>query len=228
MELGRATAFMGGLAVIAFALVGPIDSESARVLSWHMAQHLLLVSVAAPLLAIGRPVALMLDLISPGFALKWRWDWRGPLATALIGGVSLTVLLGWHVPALYQMALAHEPVHIVEHATLTGSSMLLWANLIGRAQIGASVVWLFVITLPMTAFGVAMTIARTPWYSDYVTGSRAAAVRDQQLAGVIMWAFGGVAALVGAVSMFAAWLVGASSVDVADDALVPATKGLRP
>jgi putative membrane protein len=210
LEFGRAVCFMAGVGSLAFALVGPVDNESAHALSWHMVQHVLIISVAAPLLAVGRPVELFLEIVPAQVAMP-RIAWRGTWGTSVASVAALVVLLGWHVPAFYQAALSNEPVHIVEHLTLLATAMLLWSALIHAENLGASVVWLFVLTLPTTAFGVAMTIARTPWYPDYVTTTRIEAVHDQQMAGVVMWAFGGVAAVAGAVAMFASWLVGQSA-----------------
>ena len=49
--------FLAGIVAVAVALVSPLDGWSHRSLSGHMVQHVLLVSVAAPLLALGRPLA---------------------------------------------------------------------------------------------------------------------------------------------------------------------------
>ena len=49
-----------------------------------------------------------------------------------------------------------------------------------------------------------MTLATTSWYAPYGTGSHA--VRNQQLAGVVMWAFGGAALVIAACVLFATWL----------------------
>jgi cytochrome c oxidase assembly factor CtaG len=63
----------------------------------------------------------------------------------------------------------------------------------------------FVASLPATALGIAMTLARTPWYAVY--GHGAAARRDQQVAGALMWGFGGSALVIAAAALFASWLV---------------------
>lgn len=215
IELGRATCFMVGLCVLALALVSPIDAESANALSWHMVQHLLIISVAAPLLAVGRPVELLFETLPYRLTAR-RVEWHATWGMGVAGVAALATLVVWHVPTLYQAALSSEPAHIVEHATLLLTSMWLWAALISAETLGVSVVWLFVLTLPTTAFGVAMTIARTPWYSDYVRTTRADAVSDQQLAGVVMWAFGGLAALAGGIALFATWLTSGSSATTHD------------
>jgi cytochrome c oxidase assembly factor CtaG len=55
-----------------------------------------------------------------------------------------------------------------------------------------------------------MVLGPNPWYPHYITGTRAAALVDQQLAGVIMWAFGGMATVIVGAGLFASWLSGPS------------------
>ncbi len=53
----RLGSFLAGLAVIWLAIDSPLDTFDKLFLSAHMTQHLLLLSIAPPLLLIGRPVA---------------------------------------------------------------------------------------------------------------------------------------------------------------------------
>src|SRR5689334_904031 len=57
---GRLAAFLGGLAAIVVAVASPLDGLAGRLLQAHMAQHMLLMMVAPPLLWLGAPVAPML------------------------------------------------------------------------------------------------------------------------------------------------------------------------
>jgi putative membrane protein len=84
--------------------------------------------------------------------------------------------------------------------------VFLWWTLlhVSRARLGIGVIALFFAALPGTALGVLMTFARTVWYPVYGTGP--AALGDQQLAGVVMWAVGNTIYLIAAVALFAAWL----------------------
>src|SRR5262249_133541 len=87
------------------------------------------------------------------------------------------------------------------------TAFVLWfllSRLDGEAA-GVNVLVLFVVTLPTMALGVAMTLSRTPWYPFYAARMRDP-LADQQLAGVVMWAYGGLAAVLGGVALFAAWL----------------------
>ncbi len=61
----RTVAFLGGLGVIAVALMSGIDSYDTTLFSVHMVQHLLLTLVAAPLIALGAPITALLRVASP-------------------------------------------------------------------------------------------------------------------------------------------------------------------
>jgi cytochrome c oxidase assembly factor CtaG len=179
--------FLAGVAAVAAALVSPLHGVAERSLAGHMMQHVLLVSVAAPLLAAGRPLDLVLRRRTP----SWQW-----LAAAAV--VQVVALLGWHAPVLFDAAVEHPLLHEVEHATLLLSAFALWDALV--RQRGGAVVALFVASLPPMAYGVALSLARTPWYGPYPS------LPSQQLAGVVMWAYGGLAAVAGGVALGVEWL----------------------
>ena len=129
----EATAFIAGVAVLAVALVSPIDGAADRHLSIHMIQHVLLVSVAAPLLVVGRPLHLV--------AILGGWDMDGRVVPpsrawpilVVAALVQVGVLLVWHLPVLYDAALNADPVHGLEHLTLLASAFVLWFAL---AEVG--------------------------------------------------------------------------------------------
>ena len=215
---GQAAAWLGGLVVVAVALLPPIGAAAGERLSAHMVQHVLLVGVASPLLALGAPLPTLLWALPP----RWRrglLPWWRRAATSRAGArwarwtaatlvLQVGVLWAWHVPALYQAALASGALHLLEHASFLLTAVAFWWTVTGarhRPGGGAAVVAVFLGGLPATALGALMTLAGRPWYPVY-PGDPAAALEDQQLAGVVMWGFGGVAALVAAVVLFAAWL----------------------
>jgi putative membrane protein len=202
--LAAALAYYGGIAVLAIALLSPLDGAAHRALWMHMVQHVLLISVAAPLLAAGRPVAVA-RAVSPWWPPAWRVDrWATVVVAA---GVEVATLLVWHIPWLYDAALAHDAVHGAEHVTLLVTAVALWIALVGLSgeQGGLAVVVLFVVSFPPLLLGAAMTFATTAWYPAYATPDHQA-VTDQQLAGVVMWAYGGLAAVAGGVYLFVSWL----------------------
>src|SRR6266480_1095670 len=125
----RTTSFVAGLAAIVLALDSPIDGLADKLLWVHMAQHILLLMVAPPLLALARPWnrmwhGLPLALrrgVARAVVQGPRWAPARAAAALLAGALaswlafSLT-LLAWHVPAAYDLTLRSQPIHALEHA----------------------------------------------------------------------------------------------------------------
>lgn len=220
----RVACFAGGMFTLAVALISPLDGLSAALFSAHMAQHMLLILVAAPLLVLG----------APGTALLWAlpldgrrgvghwWQRRRALRALWHGGTRLDVawaiaaaaLWVWHAPAFYQAALRSEPVHVLEHTSFLLTSCLFWWALLRRGahrrvNYGAGVVAVFAMALQGGALGALLTFSATPWYPAYAAHTAAyglTALDDQQLAGLIMWIPAGVGYLLAACALFVAWL----------------------
>jgi putative membrane protein len=205
--------FVAASAVLAVALLSPLATAAEDSLTAHMVQHVLLMVVAAPLLALGAPLPTLLWALPA----KWRERslavWRramrshGRMWAAWVGGALLAqtvVMLGWHAPVLYRSALHHEVLHALEHGSyLVTATAFAWAIGVGSPQRhGAAVPVLFVAALPGTALGAALTLASAPWYRDYPS------MADQQLAGVVMWGFAGLAYVLAAACLFGLWLAG--------------------
>ncbi len=120
----------------------------------------------------------------------------------------------WHLPRLYQAALANDGVHALEHAMFLGTALLFWFalfRLAGRRQIGngAGVLYLFSAVLAETPLGALMLFSQQLWYPVYAATTPAygfSALEDQQLAGTIMWVPPGLVMLGIASVMFLAWL----------------------
>jgi len=201
---GQAACFAAGILSLAIALLSPVDALAETLFSVHMVQHLLLMIVAAPLLALGEP------LLPALWALPYRWRlavgrwWRAsPRARGIawtagdplgIWLANLAVLWFWHLPGPYQAALGDERLHAVEHLTFLASSFLFWWVVfqpIGRRRLarGGAVVYLALTLMQSGALGAILAFARTGWYSAHAAGAAAwhlTLLEDQQLAGLIM------------------------------------------
>lgn len=207
--------FAGGLTTLGVALVSPLDGLAGTTLTAHMVQHLLLTAVAAPLLVAGAPMPALLAGIPPSWravlgavhrrarrAGAGRPGWIAAGAATQTGALWL-----WHAPLLHDGALRHEALHVAEHVSLLAAALFFWwavAGLGRRSAYGTGVLALFAGMLPITALGAAMATAGAPWYASYGLG--AGALDDQRLAGVVMWGYGGLAGVVAATTLFAAWL----------------------
>ncbi len=211
--------FALGLVATAAVLVAPIDARADHSLTMHMIQHVVLLSVAAPLLAAGEPfTALLWALDDPTRARVSRW-WRRVLRTQYGAGwfvwiavtlvLQTTALFAWHLPAAYDGALRHPLLHGLEHISFLLTAFAFWwvvACTGWRSRHGAGIFAVAAAWFPGTLLGVAMISAKAPWYHAYIHGSASAALADQQMAGVVMWAFGGFASIVAGIVLFASWL----------------------
>jgi cytochrome c oxidase assembly factor CtaG len=206
--------FLAGGLAMAVALVGPLDEWAEHAaLSAHMIQHLVLTLVVPPLWLAGTPPGVLRLLLSvPGVRTAGRVLTRPPVALALAGG-GLGV---WHLPALFQAALADEAVHILEHRTLLGTALLGWWPVAGRLPEWprpappAQLLYLFLCTVPMTLVAAPITLAEDllyPYYAGVAGGWPLSPRADQELAGVIMWLGGTVAYVIAGSVVFFRWAV---------------------
>lgn len=220
----QASAFAAGLLTLFLALVSPLDLVSAELSSAHMGQHMLLMMVAAPLLALGSPLAVFL------WALPARWRKAAAPAVRRVEGwyapsyqlwqpvgmwtVYAATLWLWHLPALYQAALRSPLIHDFQHLGFLLTSYLFWKMLLDpvnrlRLSRGTGVLYLFTTCLHASALGIFMTFSPRVWYLDYggtVPTWHLTALEDQQLAGLIMWMPGCLLYAVAAAGLFAAWV----------------------
>lgn len=210
----RGAAFLAGLVTVAAALVSPLDGAAVRSLPAHMGQHLLLDSVAAPLLALGEPITAWSQLLAPAGRRRIRrlgagagrsaagarwWTWA-----AVLVAVHTTVMVGWHIPALYDAATDHAALHALEHLTMVSAAVALWWLLLGAGRprpAGGGVLVLFAATLPLALLGLTMVLASTRWYPAYPDS-----LVDQQVAGSLLWGAGGSIAVLQGAALFGAWL----------------------
>lgn len=204
-----------GLAAAGVAVAPPVDRAAHTLLSVHMVQHLLLVIPAAVLLANARigTATLWLLPLRARRRLSTRWlparrSWRAPGWLALVWTAHVSIVLLWHVPAAYEWALQHPPVHMAEHASMTGTGIALWWVVARVRALGAGSALAAATGAAGSALGVLMVFSQGAWYPTYVSAvpHDAHAVADQQLAGAIMWVGGGAGYLVIAIVMFVAWL----------------------
>src|SRR5438128_2539552 len=186
-----------------------------------MAQHELLMLAAAPLIASAAPLIALLWVLPPGARRRVMLAVRRPsvvAATAVVTApptvwcVHATALWVWHLPALYDAALEHEAVHIVQHLSFFGSAALFWWGLVhgryGRLGYGAAVVYVFATAVHGGVLGALLTFSPRVWYAPYLINhpTGLTPLEDQQLAGLLMWVPAGLIFVVGGLVLFAAWL----------------------
>jgi cytochrome c oxidase assembly factor CtaG len=213
VRVWQARTFVAAEAVLAVALLPPLSTRAHDSLTAHMVQHVLLIVVVAPLLALAAPLPTLLWALPEAWRDRALPAWRAALRShSRRWGTWVTValvaqgavMLAWHAPGLYDAALHHDVLHVLEHASyLVTATIFSWAVGVGSTRRhGAAVPVLFVAALPGTALGAALTLGGTPWYARYPS------MADQQLAGVVMWGFAGLAYVLAAACLFGLWLAG--------------------
>lgn len=236
----QAGAFAAGWLVLAIALVSPLHELGETLFSAHMAQHELLMAVAAPLLVLGRPVIPFLWGLPIGWrrvAGQWastppvRATWHALTLPSVAWTLHATAIWAWHAPRLYDAAVTSDLVHALQHASFLGSALLFWWALIygrnGRLRYGASVLYIFTTALHTTALGAVLSLASRPLYPAYTATAAwgLTPLEDQQLAGLIMWVPAGIAYLVAALALMAGWLHEAERRTVRSEAAALALRG---
>jgi len=205
--------FIIGWVVLALALVSPLDHLGDEYLfSAHMVQHMLIAVVAPPLLLLGVPGWMVDPLLRrPGVLRVARWAANPIVAFGVFQGDMWL----WHAPALYDLTLTNDTVHIVEHTTFLLFGLLFWlpilspTPLIPRISRGFAVLYLFIGCQPMVALGALLTFAATPLYAPYVSAPRIwglSPLTDQQLGGLIMWLPTNIPYLIGLSANFFLWV----------------------
>ncbi|VWX49417.1 cytochrome c oxidase assembly protein [Novosphingobium sp. 9U] len=201
----RARLFGSGWLVLTGALVSPLHEAGERSFAAHMFEHELIMLVAAPLLVLAEPLAVMLWAFPSGGrrSLGSVTNLRPVEATWLLlsGAVTATPLQAaalwlWHAPALFDLALADERWHAAQHFSFLISALLFWTAMLGRRTApGVAALCLVGTSIVSGALGALMAFATSPWYAGYARLGMApfglSPAEDQQVAGLLMWVPGG-------------------------------------
>ncbi len=202
----RLSAYLGGLAVLALALLSPLDALVEYLFFAHMIQHLLLMMVAAPLLMLANPFPFVVWGLpggprAAGWLLRKDSLVRQALMVATRPGIVwvsfVAVLWGWHDPSAYNAALRNDWLHNLQHLSFFGVSLLLWwrtlsagPRLQGRFPFLIRLGLLLASAAANMVPGVAIALAERPFYTYYLGVPRLwgyTPMQDQVLAGIIMW-----------------------------------------
>ena len=233
IDTWRARCFTGAMVALGLALLSPLDALSGALASAHMVQHLLLLLVAAPLLALSAPSSAILRG-SPLALRRASGRWRRRLALthgnlgvlrhpAAVWLLSVGVIWFWHAAAPYDATLDNQLLHVLEHASFLVTAVLFWQVVVGvrgaaRVPGGLGVLLVFAMAMQSVFLSVLLTFARTPWYSGYAQTTAPWGLdplTDQRLAGVIMWIPAGGIYLVVALALLVTWIRATEREDVA-------------
>lgn len=191
----RHALLLAGLGVLAGAWLGPLPALAPLYFSAHMAMHMAVVAIAAPLIALG--------VAGGRFDLTNRYPALfSPIPTSIL---ELVVVWGWHAPALHHAARSSVTGLVAEQATFLIAGLLVWISAFGSearrtgTRAGAGVVALLLTSMHMTLLGALLGLAPRPLYAHGAAAMTdgASPLDQQHLGGAIMLAVGGLAYLAG-------------------------------
>jgi putative membrane protein len=194
-SVSQQVSFVGGTLLLFLSLNGPLHDLSDNFLfSAHMVQHLIITLIVPPLWLMGLPEWSLRRLFRVPGVLAGARALTGPLVAF---GVYNLVFMGWHFPSLYNWALVNHNAHILQHMMFIASATLMWWPVVDpvpemvRLQTPARLLYMAVLSIPMTIVSAIITFAEHAMYPWYEAAPRVfetlSVTDDQQLGGVIMW-----------------------------------------
>jgi cytochrome c oxidase assembly factor CtaG len=206
LSVWRLAAFSCGLLAL-WAVVGsPLSAMDHHLLTAHMAQHLLLMTVSAPLILAGAPVIALLN----GLPKPFERFVSGPLlrrpAVQTFGHLvthpvfcwfaGVATVIAWHTPAMFELGMGSAQWHETEYACFFAAGILFWwpvvqpwPSVMTWSKWGVPL-YLFLATLPCDALSAFLTFCDRVVYPHYLSVHRLfniSALGDQEFAGALMW-----------------------------------------
>ena len=202
----RAASFFIGLFAIWVALGSPLAALDEEFLTVHMMQHLLLMTIAPPLILLGAPLMPFLhglprrfvqNILGPLFRQTWMQRIGHLLSQpAFCWLAAATALVAWHIPAAFTLALRSEAWHVVEHSCFLATGFLFWWPVVqpwpsvARWSRWSILLYLFFATLPCDVLSGFLVFSERVAYPVYFLAARQpglSVLADQECAGALMW-----------------------------------------
>jgi putative membrane protein len=202
----RVTSFLVGLFLIGVAVTSPIAALDHELLTAHMVQHLLLMSLAPAFILLGAPLLPLLhgipyQLVRSVVVRFFRWPPVVRLGKMLgqptfCWIAAAATLVGWHTPALFRLGLQSAVWHVVEHTNFLAAGLLFWWPVVRPWPSAAAwprwstILYLFLATLPCDILSGFLVFCDRVVYTVYLSTPHRfgiSALEDQQRAGAAMW-----------------------------------------
>ena len=204
IEPWHAASFLFGLFAIWLALASRLALYDHHLLTVHMIQHLLLMSIAAPLILLGEPLVVLAHGLPAGLGdavgrtlsrtivrrlgmaiVTPAWCW-------IAATMALTV---WHVPAVLTVTMQSDAWHAVAKASFVVTGLLFWWPVVQPwprvpAARWSTVLYLFLAMLPCDILAAFLVFSERIVYSAYVSmpgHTSLSVLEDQEIAGALMW-----------------------------------------
>jgi putative membrane protein len=202
----RFVAFLFGIAGIWCAIGSPLEAFDDSSLTVHMVQHLLLMSIAPPLILLGWPavpvlrglprwlVRRVIGPVSRSATFKWLAD--AITQPFVCWSAAAVALVAWHVPSVFEAALRWDGLHELEHASFLAAGLLFWWPVVqpwpstSRWPRWSVVLYLFCATLPCDVLSAFLVFCGRVVYPSYLSATPLfgfSPLQDQECAASLMW-----------------------------------------
>ena len=206
ISAGRIAAFFAGIISLWIAVGSPLDAFDDVSLPVHMLQHLLLMAIAPPFILLGAPALPLLQGIPQSMArgvvgpcLRWGLVKRLArfVSNPAVGWLAAALaLIGWHVPAAFELALRSHSWHELEHISFFGTGLLFWWPVVqpwpstARWPRWSIPLYLFCASLPCDALSGFLAFCDRVVYTSYLSAPQfltTSPLQDQECAAALMW-----------------------------------------
>lgn len=201
----RPASFVAGLSLIWVAIASPLAALDHQLLTVHMLQHLLLMTLAPPLIWLGAPLGALLHGLPQRFVQgALAPTFRSPRAQRIARALgkpefcwlaAAAALIGWHIPAVLTLAMQSSALHVVEQSSFLAGGLLFWWPVVKpwpsvlRPDL-SMILYLFFATVPCDILSGFLVFCDRVVYPIYFSSSHLyglSALGDQQCAAALMW-----------------------------------------
>jgi putative membrane protein len=201
----RAGSFMLGLFLIWLAIASPLSALDHEMLTAHMIQHLLLMTVAPPLIMLGAPAKPLLHaptrrsahgIGGPLQSARMRQMGRALTHPTICWLGAAATLVVWHIPSVFMLGLQSQMWHGIQQASFLATGLLFWWPVIQFSPTASKwpepsiLLYLFLATLPCDILSGFLVFCDRVVYPVFLSSPRSfglSALEDQQCAGALMW-----------------------------------------
>jgi putative membrane protein len=214
----RVAVFMTGLLAVWITVASPFAMLDHQSLTLHMVKHLLLMTIAAPLILVGAP-AFPLACGLPKLFIRKRsliasipkHRLKSIVTHPVFCWVAGTIaVIGWHLPAAFQLGMHSRGVHMFEDGSFLVAGLLFWWPILqSPAHEIPSPRWmmalyLFFAAIPCDILSAFLVFCNRLVYAFYLSKPQLvgiSALEDQECAGALMWVWVTFAYLIPAVAL---------------------------
>jgi putative membrane protein len=208
ISLWRVAAFMASLLLLWMVVGSPLSALDHELLTIHMINHLVLMTVVAPLMLAGAPGPVLFEGIPARLGDALHDFVLGNATLGRIGRLlrhpvfcwlyATATVIGWHLPAVFQLAMRSHRWHQAEYASFILAGLLFWQPILrpvssaGELREWSTPLYLFLATLPCDILSAFLVFCGRVVYRSYLSAPRLfdlSALQDQQCAGALMWVF---------------------------------------